>query len=236
MSGFRKKLDQAVKAQFKVMSEQREFAMPVVSREAVFKSARELQSTLVEGAMLNITKFGSLALAVPSGQYLIWASDKDNTQLIRSEDISRYREAFDRSDDTIEVRTRDLINNYQTIEKVLAESGKSDDAFASKTRKVDRTALHAAKENSGMSEEELGKACGVHRSTISRLMRKPREAQGSADPGGRNPSIEVAAKLSSVLQTGVENLFPDLLTKRTKSKKKTRKSGATASKKKKKKK
>jgi len=227
MATFRKKLDRVVSSQTRILSESYEFTLPVINHAASFASAIELQSTLVEGALLNITRFGSQALSVPSGQYLIWTSDKDNTQLIRSEDISRYPEAFDRPADTFEIRTKDLINNYHSVEKVLAEDDDSGEDYTSKTRKADRTALHAAKQNSGMSEEELGDACGVHRSTISRLMRKPRETKGSADPGGRNPSIQVAAKLASVLQTGVESLFPDLLTRKPKTRGANRKSGKT---------
>lgn len=241
MSTLRQKLDRAVNSQLRLLAEKYEFEVP--NSQFAFESPAELRSILAEGSMLNITKIGGMALSVPAGQYLIWSSDKDNTTLIRSEDVSRYQEAFNKSDDTVEIRTKDLIDNYHSVEKVLAEDTQEETSgstkrsrFGSQKRKVDRTALQAAKENSGMSEEELGDACGVHRSTISRLMRKPREAQGAADPGGRNPSIEVAAKLANVLQTGVESLFPDLLTRKSRKRKSTRKSGSADSGKRKRKK
>jgi hypothetical protein len=45
---------------------------------------------------------------------------------------------------------------------------------------------------------------------ISRLLRTPKDVQG--DPGGRNPSIGLASRISKALRVPVEALFPDIFT------------------------
>jgi transcriptional regulator with XRE-family HTH domain len=93
---------------------------------------------------------------------------------------------------------------------------------------VDRTNLEQAMERKDLTVTKTAELAGVHPSAISRLLRVPRATTGSKDPGGRNPGIEMAAKLATeILGEPIENVFPDLFKakRRRKKRKGNRKSG-----------
>lgn len=84
---------------------------------------------------------------------------------------------------------------------------------------VDRSNLEQAMERKHMSVTELAELADVDPSTVSRNLRKPKSSSAGRDPGGRNPSITLAADLSSILGIPIETVFPDLFKKGKKRKK-----------------
>lgn len=72
--------------------------------------------------------------------------------------------------------------------------------------KVARTELWQAMKDRNMGDSELADAVGVDKSTISRLLRKVE--RGQEEPGGRNPSAEVAMKISRVLGVPIDLVMP----------------------------
>jgi transcriptional regulator with XRE-family HTH domain len=186
--------------------------------ESRFDSPDELQEYLTEGSMLNIGVLAGRALAVPHGDYMVWMTEAGHTMLVPVADAGRpgsddiFRE---NQIDKVEVSTSKLLGIYDKIAKVLEEaddSGFKSDQFVLSVDKssVERTALMNAMERAGMSATDLADACGVDVPAISRLLRKPKDTTGRNDPGGRNPSMELAAKIAQVLSTTVENLFGDI--------------------------
>jgi DNA-binding XRE family transcriptional regulator len=73
---------------------------------------------------------------------------------------------------------------------------------------VDRSPIVRAMQQRGMTESDLADAVNVDKSTISRILRTPKDTQG--DPGGRNPSIGLAASIANVLKMDAESMFPDI--------------------------
>jgi DNA-binding XRE family transcriptional regulator len=73
-------------------------------------------------------------------------------------------------------------------------------------KKVTRTSLWSAMQQSGMGVDDLARAVGVDKSTISRLLRDVQ--QGPGDPGGRNPSVGLAHKIAQVLGVDVGEVLP----------------------------
>lgn len=92
---------------------------------------------------------------------------------------------------------------------------------------VDRSNLQQAMEKNDLTVTKLAERTGVQPPAISRLLRTPKKtAGGDRDPGGRNPSITVAADIARQLNTSVEILFPDLFKpKKSRKRKGNRKSG-----------
>jgi len=84
---------------------------------------------------------------------------------------------------------------------------------------VDRSNLEMAMDRKDMTVTELAALANVDPSTVSRNLRKPKASSGGADPGGRNPSISLAADISQILGIPIETGFPDLFRKGSKRKK-----------------
>lgn len=214
-----------------------------------FNTPRELQSHLVEGALLNITKLASRALSVPCGDYMVWTTDAGHTMLVPVAADKTNNDVFEAHGKTYDIITKDLVHNWVSVEKVLAEElppptnshdeppsdhgGRgqmpgemqddqegvqtTDDSdvpegnqFKSRIdmSTVNRTPIVRAMQQHGYTVSSLANAVGVDPPAISRILRTPRDTQG--DPGGRNPSIGLAARISNILKMDAEALFPDI--------------------------
>jgi transcriptional regulator with XRE-family HTH domain len=188
--------------------------------ESRFDHPDDLRSYLTEGAMLNVGILAGKAMAIPHGEYMVWMSEAGHTMLVPVSEAQKVAEdTFSKvNSDAVDVSTAQLINNYNKLSKVFAEAeGDDEDGFESDEfvlsvdkSTVERTALLNALERAGMSVTDLADACGVDVPAISRLLRKPKDTTGRNDPGGRNPSMPLAAKIAQVLSTTVENLFGDI--------------------------
>lgn len=77
------------------------------------------------------------------------------------------------------------------------------------TDTVDRFPLLNAIEEAGYTVTELADKVGVDPPAISRLLRVPKSG-GATDPGGRNPSVELASKICKVLRIDPVSAFPDI--------------------------
>lgn len=73
---------------------------------------------------------------------------------------------------------------------------------------IDRNPMLRAMEDRGFTVTSLADAAGVQPPAISRLLRTPKDKQG--DPGGRNPSMGLAAVISKLLRIDPTALFPDI--------------------------
>ena len=195
---------------------------------ARFDNQSELASHLTEGALLNINTLGAHALSVPAGEYLVWVTDVGHTLLVPTQDKKAYSEVFGEFKISYDVLTPTLLNNWPKIERVLKEeepppesngeeSNEADDTEMPKGQRIqsrvnpadiDRPPILRAMEDRGHTVTSLARAVGVQAPAISRILRTPKKKQG--DPGGRNPSIGLAAKISSVLRMDPTALFPDI--------------------------
>lgn len=203
-----------------------------------FDSPHELDSHLTEGALLNINKVSSKALSIPAGEYQIWLTDVGHTMLVPTQDQNNYSEVFGEFKDKYEVLTPDLLNNWFTVERVIAEEdeswnpthqpeerGHTDEAGNEEETEekdtsgkqiksrvdpgdIDRPPILRAMEDRGYTVTSLATAIGVQPPAVSRLLRTPKDVQG--DPGGRNPSMGLAAKISQILRMDPTALFPDI--------------------------
>ena len=54
----------------------------VTDSESVFDSKKELEEHISEGSLLNITTMASDNLAIPSGEYVVWATNSGTTVLV----------------------------------------------------------------------------------------------------------------------------------------------------------
>lgn len=87
-------------------------------------------------------------------------------------------------------------------------TGKSPFPSKIQTQSVDRTPIVRAMEQHGHTVTSLAAAVGVQPPAISRILRHPKDTQG--DPGGRNPSLGLAAKIAHELKMDAEAMFPDI--------------------------
>lgn len=193
---------------------------------------------LCEGALLNITQLASNVLSIPSGEYLVWVTDVGHTMLVPTRDNKKDSEVLEHYQDRYEILTSDLLKHWNKMERTLseedkpwnpahkseehkhtAESGNEEETDEKNTdgegiqsrvnpADIDRTPILQAMEDRGYTVTSLASATGVQPPAISRLLRIPKDTQG--DPGGRNPSIGLAAKISKVLRMDPTALFPDI--------------------------
>ena len=96
------------------------------------------------------------------------------------------------------------------LKKVILKKNKipNDNSSKIKMSTVDRSPIVRAMEQHGHTVTILAQACGVDTPAISRILRTPKDTQG--DPGGRNPSIGLAARIANELKMDAEALFPDI--------------------------
>lgn len=200
-----------------------------------FKNSAELKQHITEGALLNINTMGTKAFSIPSGEYMVWLTDAGHTMLVPTNTISRTPDVFEHTQDTIELSTRDMLKKFNCFTKTLAESwneeeswneadddeteddtsDRRDSAKFSLTvdkNTVDRTPIMKAMEEKQFTVTRLAELCGVDTPAISRILRTPETGPG--DPGGRNPSIELAAKICAALSMDPRSAFPDIFTKK----------------------
>lgn len=88
-----------------------------------FKSQQEFAANLVEGSLLNVSVIASRALSVPQGEYLVWMTDAGHTMLVPTSEKRGNGEVFENSTDGYEVQTKDLMANWNRLERTIAESG-----------------------------------------------------------------------------------------------------------------
>lgn len=183
----------------------------IATSPARFDTQTELRNHLQEGSLLNIGLIGSKALSVPCGDYMVMATNAGHTMLVPIK--ATDKELFASMEDHYDILTPNLINNWNKVEKVLSEEedpsrrigGPVPNGIDMST--VDRTPLARAMEERGMTETELANICGVDVPAISRILRKPKDTAG--DPGGRNPSMELASKICAALRLDPQAAFPD---------------------------
>lgn len=199
-----------------------------------FNSKSELEEYLTEGAMLNVNSFGSKVLSIPSGEYMVWLTDAGHTMLVPVDASQAKKDVFENAGETIELFTKDLLKAFVGVGKTLAEADNKDDTSDNKDEQdkdeqdkenersgkfrlnvdrsdIDRTSILHAMEDLGITETELADRVGVDTPAISRILREP--TPGPGDPGGRNPSIGLAARICSVLSMDPRSAFPDIFTR-----------------------
>lgn len=199
--------------------------------DKAFSSQVELRNHLSEGALVNINTISSQALSVPCGDYMVWTTDSGHTMLVPIDENQPTQDVYEDKAEQYELFTRDLLNNWNTIERVLAEKKSSEDpnfgtnqpqeggsekkeqvhgGFRSTLdmATVDRTPIARAMQQRGHTVTSLANAVGVDPPAISRILRTPKDVQG--DPGGRNPSLGLAARIAHELKMDAEALFPDI--------------------------
>jgi len=118
----------------------------------------------------------------------------------------RLNSAFSSIGIIVEDDTTDPDNENET--KAKEGPSEKDSTRFVRTNDVDRSALLSAMKNAGHSVSSLARACDVEPSMISRLLREP--ATNDPDESARNPSIQLAARISSELNTSPESLFTDI--------------------------
>ncbi len=194
----------------------------------VFHTKDELQSYLMEGALLNLSRLGEHYFSIPSGQYMVYTTSQGSTMLIPVSETGSTEEVFEHKTDNYEVATTKLLDNWNLLGKpaplLEAESEEDNQEFEGSRidlDSVDRDAIAQAMNDQNMSVTDLANRVGVDKSTVSRYLRKPKEGiQG--DPGGRTPSLVTAGEISKALRASPTTLFPDVFKQR---KRKTRRKG-----------
>ena len=203
-----------------------------------FDSPSEFRQHLREGALLNVGVVASKALSMPQGEYAVWTTDAGHTVLIptdapRGGDVVTHEApqyelhtnqllgSWNRVSRTI--AEEELGGQHQrrgsggSDGANSAEGGRQQDHYANAPTetpdgpytfgsKVSRTELWQAMKDRNMGDTELANAVGVDKSTISRLLRKAE--RGQEEPGGRNPSAELAMKISRVLGVPIDLVMP----------------------------
>lgn len=170
---------------------------------------------------------------------------KSGTYMLNNEGASRVSiTPIELSENTLKHKTLKLESLKAIWKDVIVESEKDDDDnvdsfddedqqanFTSRfdVGNIDRNAILQAMKDQNISVTDLADKVGVDKSTISRYLRKP-DAHGQGDPGGRDPSIQNAAKLANYLRTNIQSLFPDLFKvgRKQKKRKANRGSGVTS--------
>lgn len=193
------------------------------TKPGTFANSKDLKSYLTEGALLNVTAFGSQAFSIPAGEYMVWMTNSNNTMLVPTK--NQPNEVLESRGAQYEIFTKDMLANplgfAQTLDEnfgmsPFSEADEDEDGgeFISNVdeESVDRTALLRAMQTKELTETELADRLGVHVSAVSRLLRKPQKGPG--DPGGRNPSMKLAGRLCKELNIDPGIAFPDIFGKR----------------------
>ena len=172
-----------------------------------FDSVDDLLGYISEGAILTVGEIASESLGIRPGQYLIWQCDDEVTTLTDMAASTKKK-----------ISTDTLLQSYTSLSKNITEesedSGKEPEFnLAIDKDTVDRTSLLAGMERSGHTVTSLAKAVGVDPPAISRILRKPRK--GRTDPGGRNPSLGLAAQVCDELKVPVTKAFSDIFGKKS---------------------
>ncbi len=147
----------------------------------------------------------------------ILAEDFNGTQL----SIESLKKVWD--DVIVEKESKDSENSFDDEDQQANFTSRFD------VGNIDRNTILQAMKDQNISVTDLADKVGVDKSTISRYLRKPEE-HGQGDPGGRDPSIQNAAKLANYLRTNIQSLFPDLFKvgRKQKKRKANRGSGVTS--------
>ena len=201
-----------------------------------FSNSQELQSYITEGALVNVNTFGSGVFSIPSGEYMVWLTDAGHTMLVPTDQLTRTPDVFENSEHGFEISTRDMLKTFTGFGRTLTEADEEepekdeerdrerdrdrdedkpesrDFSLAVDASTVDRTPILRAMEDQKFTVTELANQCGVDPPAISRILREPQPGPG--DPGGRNPSIELAAKICAILSMDPRSAFPDIFTKK----------------------
>ena len=199
-----------------------------------FDSTNEFKQHLREGALLNIGVVASKALSMPQGEYAVWTTDAGHTVLVPT-NTPKTGDVVTHETPQYELHTKHLLGTWNRISRTIAEGEFGQQASPDKStkdderksrqqdhydsapaeqpdgpytfgKKVARTELWQAMKDRNMGDTELADAVGVDKSTISRLLRKVN--QGQDEPGGRNPSAELAMKISRVLGVPIDLVMP----------------------------
>lgn len=172
-----------------------------------FDSVDDLLEYISEGAILSVGEIASESLGIKPGRYLIWQCDEEVTTLTDMAAAAKQK-----------IRTDSLLESYHSLSKCINEDTgtlenldqdkEPEFSLAIDRDTVDRTALLSGMERSGHTVTSLAKAVGVDPPAISRILRKPRK--GKTDPGGRNPSLGLAAQVCDELKVPVTKAFSDI--------------------------
>ena len=171
-----------------------------------FDTSDELLSFLTEGASLKLGNIAANALSLKPSTFIVWESDGSKAVLLDNAANKQYQ-----------VSIESLVKQFRNISKVIGEETGLENLDADDQPEfnlsidkdsVDRTALLAGMERSGHTVTSLAKAVGVDPPAISRILRKPRK--GGTDPGGRNPSLGLAAQVCGELKVPVTKAFSDI--------------------------
>lgn len=202
-----------------------------------FNSPGELRNHLMEGALLNVTALASKAISVPSGEYMVWMTDAGHTMLVPMDREPNNIEVFENSNRGYDIITNKIIRNWNKFEKTLSEDtpNKDDEEDKEEDDKgndedddseripdtvdmstVDRPSIANTIYDKGYTITSFANAVGVDTPAISRLLRTPKATKG--DPGGRNPSMDLASKICDRLNLDPASAFPDIFRRRSKSK------------------
>lgn len=189
-----------------------------------FNSQDEFQRHLTEGAMLNVGVLASKALSIPCGDYMVWMTDAGHTMLVPvREGTNVNREVFEHTTDQYDIFTNTLMQNWNKLQKTINEDedfgGQEEDEGDAEldsikgidASTVERKQLLRAMQDRGHTVTSLANAIGVDPPAISRILRTPKDTQG--DPGGRNPSMGMAAQVCGELRIDPTSAFPDIFTK-----------------------
>ncbi len=171
-----------------------------------FNSRDEFAKYLTEGSLLNVNTIGSQALSIPCGEYMVWVTEANHTMLIPTTESQAVNELYQTAASNYELVTSNLLNHWNKFERTLAEEPTGFNTSIDQSS-VDRMPILQAMKERGMTETELASEVGVDVPAISRILRIPKV--GGKDPGGRNPSMELASKICGVLKMDPSSAFPD---------------------------
>lgn len=203
--------------------------LSVATCPSSFNSIEELQEYITEGALLNVNVLGSKALSIPCGEYQVWLTDAGHTMLVPTLSGTSNDGVFEHKAESFEISTKDMLKTFHGFGKTLAENYspvfEADDEEPDDEKEdmskfqlsidkqtVDRMPLLKAMEEKQMTVTELAELCGVDPPAISRILRQPEPGPG--DPGGRNPSMPLAAKICAALSMDPKSAFPDIFHKK----------------------